>query len=204
VTRRAFALVLSIVIGFAAFTAAVLTLFDRGVEGCRAVGACPALTPTPTAPPSFLVGTLTEVRLGAPRVPLAAVYDDRDLATPAESDWANGRGARRGQVLTYRVEFRGMGEAVCRVRWTLYDVATGERVPDGTGGFKTGRAQAWPDSQWTVVAAEEDANVGLLWVPYVAAGTFVVEIELLDSRGVPLDVERSEPFTVDQRDLPAG
>jgi hypothetical protein len=45
-------------------------------------------------------------------------------------------------------------------------------------------------------------NIGLLWIPHVAVGQFVVEIELRDEAGTLLDLERSETFSVTSDDLP--
>ncbi|MDF3016960.1 MAG: hypothetical protein K0R44_2185 [Thermomicrobiales bacterium] len=155
--------------------------------------------PPPTPPPDTLAGSLTEVRLGA-KVPQAAAWLERDLATP-ESLTAEDA-AWPGQLISYRVEFRGFGSAKCPVKWTLLDAATGERVVDNQYGWKTVHATAYPDSKWEVEATEEDANVGLMWIPYVAPGTFVVEVELLDPSGVHLDIERTPPFTVLEGTLP--
>jgi hypothetical protein len=53
-----------------------------------------------------------------------------------------------------------------------------------------------------VEADLQDEAVGTLWVPYLAPGSYQVEVELLDDRGEYLDIERTPPFTVKQEDLP--
>jgi hypothetical protein len=89
------------------------------------------------------------------------------------------------------------------VRWTLYDATTGRRVPNGTAGWQTIHAPAFPDGNWVVEARETDVNVGFAWVPYVAPGTYFVEIELLNDDGIHLDLERTDTFDVAPNELPA-
>jgi hypothetical protein len=189
------------VLGLGTFTAALDGLFERMGDRCREFGPCDPVPPTPTAPPPFLVGTLSEVRLGAARVPQLVAWTERGLATPEGLSAQDA--AWPGRLVTYRVELRGLAGAECRVRWTLLDAASGERVVDARYGWVTVDAVAFPDSKWTAQAPEEDVNVGLFWVPYVAPGAFVVEVELLNPDGVHLDVERTEEFVVAADDLPA-
>jgi hypothetical protein len=54
-----------------------------------------------------------------------------------------------------------------------------------------------------VEARETDVNVGFAWVPYVAPGTYFVEIELLNDDGIHLDLERTDTFDVAPNELPA-
>jgi hypothetical protein len=194
--------VVAVVLGLSTFTESLDGLFERAQDRCREFGPCdpiPTPPPTPTPPPNYIVGTLTEVRMGAARVPQIVAWQERSLATPegltqADATWP-------GRLVTYRVAFRGLARVVCPVRWTLLDARTGERVVDSRYGWITVHAPAFPDSQWSAEAVVEDAAVGVFWVPYVASGTFVVEVELLNPAGIPLDVERTEEFTVSDADL---
>jgi hypothetical protein len=76
----------------------------------------------------------------------------------------------------------------CEVKWTLFDATTGKRVPDGR--WKTNHARAFPDGYWTVEARDLDAGQGEVWVPHVAPGRFVVELEVYDDRDILLHVAR--------------
>jgi hypothetical protein len=144
--------------------------------------------PTPTAAASTLAATLMDVQLGARNVPLRQVYQDRPQLDPAKDGISPEELDQRGQLVSYRIEFQGLLDRRCEVKWTLYDAATGERVPDGT--WKTNHAVAWPDGFWTVEARERDVGQGEVWVPHVAPGQFVVELEVYDDRGILLDAER--------------
>lgn len=187
---------LGLVVLLGTFSEALDGALDRLEDRCRQFELCNPL------PPAVLVGTLTEVRPGAAKVPQAVAWAERGLATPTTLTKQDA--AWPGRLVTYRVEFRGLGDALCSVRWTLLDAASGQRVADDRSNWRTVHAPAFPDSRWKVEAAEEDANVGLIWVPYVAAGRFVVEVELLDPGGVHLDVERTVAFVVAADDLPGG
>jgi hypothetical protein len=182
---------LALVVGLGTFTEALDGVITRVELRCHQFGPCAPL------PPPYLVGALTNVRLGAANVPQLAAWQERNLATPPgltaqDAKWP-------GRFITY---LHGLANAVCLVRWTLLDAVTDERVVDDRYGWKTVHAIAYPDSNWTAQAVDQDINVGTLWVPYVAAGTFVVEVELLDPHGIPLDVEPTPPFTVAADDLP--
>jgi hypothetical protein len=193
-------IVFTVVVALGAFTDALAWTVAWGSDRCRAIGVCAPL------PPMWLVGTLTEVRLGASNVSQAVAWAEGNLATPAampprEAVWP-------GRFVTYRVEFRGLVGAVCFVRWTLLDATTGERIEDRWNPedkrtrWMTVHAPAFPDTRWTVEANQQDAATGTLWVPYVAPGSFVVEVELLDGDGEYLDIERTPVFTVTEDDLP--
>lgn len=188
----ALAIIFTTVASLGAFTDAL----DWTLSGLQ--GPCQKVRLCDPPPPEWLVGTLTEVRLGAANVPQAAAWAERSLATPSEL--TQGDLAWPGRFVTYRVEFRGLVDAVCFVRWTLLDAVSEERV-QGRHGWKTIHARAFPDSRWTVEANQEDAAIGTLWVPYLAPGTFVVEVELLNADGQYLDIERTPPFTVTEDDL---
>jgi hypothetical protein len=157
-------------------------------------------------PPEWLVGNLTEVRLGAANVPQAQAYPERDIPIPA--DLPANEAAWPGRFITYRVEFRGLVGSVCLMRWTLLNARTGERVVDQWAAEQERRrwitvhAKAYPDSRWLVEADEQDVAIGTLWVPYLAPGSYRVEVELKDSRGEYLDIERTPVFTVSEEDLP--
>jgi hypothetical protein len=192
--RGLIGLIVAAVIGFATFTEALDGLLVRIVDRCRVIGICDPL------PPAELVGTLTEVRVRAANAPQIAAWTERNLATPEglapeDASWP-------GQLITYRVEFQGLEDSVCRVQWTLINADTGERVIDDRYGWVTVHANAYPDSSWAVEATSQDANIGVLWVPNIATGRFMVEVELLDPDGIYLDIERTPPFTVAERDLP--
>ena len=73
---------------------------------------------------------------------------------------------------------------------------------DGNQQWKTIHTRAFPDTHWRVEADHVDAAIGTLWVPYVAPGRFVVEVELVDADGQYLDIERTPVFTVTEDDLP--
>jgi hypothetical protein len=145
-------------------------------------------------PQRTLAGTLSEVQLGARNVTLEEMYDDRPELDPAADGLDEPDLMQRGQLVSYRVEFEGLEDKACYVRWTLYDAKTGERVPNGTGGWKTVHAAAWPDGRWTIEVIERDVGQGEIWVPHVAPGRYVVEIELYDNDegGQLLDTERAE------------
>ena len=192
--------VVTAVIALGAFTDALEVIGTWSVNRCRELGVCEPL------PPTWLVGTLTEVRLGATNVPQAVAWAEGNVATPAdmtprEAGWP-------GRFVTYRVEFRGLVGAVCFVRWTLLDADSGERVEDRWNPtdqrkrWITVHANAFPDTRWRVEADQQDAAIGAIWVPYVAPGRFVVEVELLDEDGEYLDIERTPVFTVTEDDLP--
>ncbi len=192
--------VVTVVGALGAFTDALDVGFDWSLERCRAIGLCAPL------PPNWLVGDLSEVRLGAENIPQTQAFTERELPIPTnlpprEATWP-------GRFITYRVEFRGMVGNMCLVEWTLLDAATGERVvdrwadEDARRRWATIHARAYPDSRWQVEADKRDAAVGTLWVPYLAPGRYQVEVELVDARGEYLDIERTPPFTVTEENLP--
>jgi hypothetical protein len=193
---------LVVVVGtIGAFTTAIDQARGWSLDRCRATGLCAP------PPPEWLVGNLTEVRLGAANVPESQAFAERNLPTPTglpalEAAWP-------GQFITYRVEFRGLIGSVCLTKWTLLNAVTGERVLDqwanetGRRRWATIHARAYPDSRWLVEADQEDEAVGTLWVPYLAPGRYQVEVELLDARGEYLDIERTPAFTVKPADLPS-
>lgn len=191
---------ITVVGALGAFTDALDLTLSWSLDRCRAVGVCAP------PPPNWLVGNLSEVRLGAANIPQTQAFTERELPVPTrlpprEATWP-------GQFITYRVEFRGMVGNVCFVEWTLIDAATGERIvdrwasEDARNGWATIHARAYPDSRWQVEADKRDAAVGTLWVPYLAPGSYQVEVELVDARGEYLDIERTPPFTVTEEDLP--
>ena len=191
----------TLVVALGAFTDALSWTVAWSLDRCREIGVCDP------PPPMWLVGNLTEVRLGAANVPQATAWSERDLATPT-SLTADGA-AWPGRFVTYRVEFRGLVGTECFVRWTLLNAFTGERVTeglptvDGKHTFKTVHAKAYPDSRWKVEANQLDVAIGTLWVPYLVPGSFIVEVELLDGDGEYLDIERTPAFPVTEDDLPA-
>lgn len=193
--KRILAWLVGLVGTLAVLTSNLNLLFDPVLDGCREIGICDAL------PPPVLVGTLSEVRVGAAHLTLREAYLDGNASgvenvSPEDLEWP-------GQLITYRVEFQGLEKATCSVKWTLYDANTGRRVPNGTSTtWKTVHALAFPNGRWTVEAYESDVIVGLIWVPYVAEGTFVVEIELVNESGARLDLERSGEFEVSDQDVP--
>ncbi len=146
-----------------------------------------APNPTPTAGPSELAATFSDVELGAPNVLLGDVYRDRGL-DPEADGIGPAELEQPGQLVSYRIEFQGLPGRRCEVRWTLYDAETRERVPDGA--WKTNHALGWPDGYWTVEAPERDVGQGEVFVPHVAPGEFFVELEAYDDRGIRLDAAR--------------
>jgi hypothetical protein len=144
--------------------------------------------PTPTVAASTLAATLMDVQLGARNVQRRQVYQEHPGLDPANDDVSPEELDQRGQLVSYRIEFQGLLDRRCVVKWTLYDGTTGERVPDGT--WITNHAMGWPDGTWIVEARERDVGQGEVWVPHVAPGQFVVELEVYDDRGVLLDTER--------------
>ena len=191
---------ITFVAALGAFTDALDGMFTRAQDGCRAIGLCEPL------PPLWLVGNLTEVRLGAANIPLVEAYTEGE--DPVPTDLPPRIAAWPGRFITYRVEFRGLIGTECFMRWTLLDAVTEERVVDrwsveqGRSRWETVHADAYPDGKWTVEADHQDAAVGTLWVPYLAPGAFRVEVELRNARGVYLDIERTPAFTVTAEDLP--
>jgi hypothetical protein len=161
-------------------------------DGCRFVRIC-----SPEPPPR-LIGSLSELRIGPPGVTMQEAYLQRggDAAELlVDGDWP-------GQLVTYRLEYQGSYQATCTIAWTLYDAHTGERLPEFISGWDTRHVPAFPDRRWTKEAGDTDVNVGVIWVPYVQPGTFVLEIALLNPAEVLLDLERTEPFEVAAQDVP--
>src|SRR5215217_3780844 len=177
----------AVVTGLATFTEAVDGVIDRSVDGCRMVNICDP------PPPSVWTGAFTELRVGAAGIPLQEVYAEGNRTIPATMpqetrEWP-------GRLITYRVEFQGL-ECVCSVRWTLHDATTGRRIPSPTNRWETRHVKAFPNGAWVVDSRQTEVVIGLIWVPNVEAGTFIIEVELLDEQGVYFDIERTEPFEV--------
>jgi hypothetical protein len=191
----AVAILFSFVVAIGTFTDTLDGVFTRVQERCREFGPC---EPLPTAPPKTLVGSLSDIRLGAPRIPQVTVWMERGLATP--SSLTDVDLAWPGRFITYRVEFRGYGNATSTVRWTLINAETGERVAARQYGWPTVKVLG---SEWKVHASELDSGIGEIWVPYGIPGNYLVELELIGPGGVILDLERSDPFTVSGEDLPS-
>lgn len=182
----------------AAFFSILDVLSGPLIDGCRNVGMCDSPTPLPTSPPLHMKGTLSNVEFFA-QYTLGEVYENQNRTVPDDlshlQDWP-------GRVITYRVEFQGLAGSTCLVHWTLYDAETMRRIPHGMGIWPTIDARAFPNGEWIVDRQQMDGAVGEIWIPYVASGEFLVEIELtLESSGLHLDRVNTS-FVVSPDDVP--
>ncbi len=183
-------------IGAAAGLATIFAaLYDPIGSGCRVIGWC---NQPPNAVATNMEATISEIAWG-PSLTLGESYVDHDLDVPAHLvpflDWT-------GQRVTARIAFRGLAGETFFVRWTLYDQATGNRIPNDTSPWKSVDAPALPFDTLTVEASESDAANVAIWIPNIVSGSFTVEIAVRDERHVVLDRTRTPQYTVTDQDVP--
>ncbi|MGH2351165.1 MAG: CHAT domain-containing protein, partial [Chloroflexota bacterium] len=145
--------------------------------------------PAPTVAPAVFGATMSDVHFAAPNVALGDAYRVRPRLDPEVDGISPEQLDQPGQLVTYRIDFRGLRGRECAVTWTLFNATTGE--PVSNGAWITNDAAAWPDGFWTP-EADQDTVQGEVWVPHVAPGEYDVELEVYDDRGILLDLERAK------------
>jgi hypothetical protein len=98
----------------------------------------------------------------------------------------------RGFVFAVRVELKGYRNAPVNVRWTVFDVASRQRVATAVHATT---ASVRPRSQSETIPVS-------VWVPYIKPrGTFFVRFRLIDTSGRVISQRDSAPFVALRRDF---